>query len=292
MVKIAFPARPLYTRSVMDGFPFDLVFAVATASATIFLGILPTRRIRSNFFARESIKAAFAWVLVMCASPPAIMHFPFFFALLCGGSWWKFSHDSALSGKMWLSVASGLGISLGIVLILAVTPRAYPSDLPLIPQTLLLASIYLGGAVIGLAYASSRIDLTIGTNSGATHAMVRRYVGLLGALVIARATVLLGLFLVTPDMPEHVRFTEYELPTTETHLGNGLTVFTFSRDQAVGISSETLLLLGLVVIVIPSLAFLAWRATRFSSRIQPTRFLVAICFLGILAETLARLLVL
>jgi hypothetical protein len=276
----------------MDGFPFDLIFAVAIASAAIFLGFLPTRSIRSSFFARESLKAAFAWVLVMCASPPAIMHFPFFFALLCGGAWWKFSHDNALSGKMWLSIASGLGISLGVVLILAVTPRAYPPNLPLIPQTLLLASIYLGGAVIGLAYASSRIDLNIGTNSGATHAMVRRYVGLLGVLVIARAVVLMALFLVTPDMPGHLLFSEYELPTTETHLGNGATEFDFNHGEDVGISSETLLLLGLVVIVIPSLAFLAWRATRFSSRIQPTRFLAAICFFGILAETLARLLIL
>jgi hypothetical protein len=276
----------------MDGFPFDLIFAVATASATIFLGFLPTRSIRSGFFARESLKAALAWILVAWVTPPRIVHFPIFFALLCGGAWWKFSRDSALSGKMWLSIASGLGISLGVMLLLAVTPRAYPPDLPQTPQTLLLASIYLGGAVIGLAYVGSRLAVNVSTNSGVTNAMVRRYVALLVVLVIARAVVLAGLLVLTSGMPGHIEFAEYDLPMTQTSLGNGSTEFIFNHGQDVGISDKTLLLLGLVVIVIPGLAFFALRATRFSSRIQPTQFLVAICCFGILAETLARLLVL
>ena len=74
----------------MDGFPFDLILTVATATATIFLGFLPTASIRSSFFSRATLKAALAWGLVTLLTPPAIMHYPFFFALLCGGAWRQF----------------------------------------------------------------------------------------------------------------------------------------------------------------------------------------------------------
>jgi hypothetical protein len=276
----------------MDGFPFNLILTVATASATIFLGFLPTASIRSSFFARASLKAALAWGLVMLVTPPAIMHYPFFFALLCGGAWRQFSRDSAFNGKMWLCVASGLGISLGVMLLLALTPRAWPPGLPQVPQILLLASIYLGGAIIGLACVCASLAHNLSTASGVTYAVVQRYVGLLLNLILARAVVLPALLLLTPDLPGHVKVAEYELPMTKTSLGNGLTDLVFHHAQDVGVSIKTLLLLGLVVILIPGLAFLASRATRFSSKIKPTRLLIAICFFGLLAETLARLLVL
>jgi len=276
----------------MDGFPFDLILTVATASATIFLGFLPTASIRSSFFARATLKAALAWGLVTLVTPPAIIHFPFFFALLCVGAWRKFSRDSAFSGKMWLCVASGLGISLGVMLLLALTPRAWPPGLPLVPQILLLASIYLGGAIIGLACVCASLAHNLSTDSGVSYAVVQRYVGLLLNLTLARAVVLPALLLVTPDLPGHLQFSEHVLPVTTTHLANGLTDITFDHDQDVSVSIQTLLLLGLVVILIPGVACLASRATRFSSKIKPTRLLVAICFFGLLAETLARLLVL
>ena len=59
------------------------------------------------------------------------------------------------------------------------------------------------------------------------------------------------------------------------------------------VSTQTvgqLLLIPLIILI--SLAFLANRASGFSSRIQPTKFLVAIILIGFLTEILARFLVL
>lgn len=276
----------------MDVFPYDLILAVATASATIFLGFLPITSIHPGFFARETFKAALAWGLVTLLTPPAIRHFPFLFALLCGGAWWKFSRDSAFSGKIWLSVASGAGIGLGVMLLLAVTPRAWPPGLPLFPQILLLASIYLGGAVIGLAWVSARLARNLSTNSGVTYALVQRYVAFLLNLTLARAIVLVALLVLTPNLPGHVKFTEYELPMTQTSLEKGLTEYVFHHAQDVSVSIGTLLLLGLVLILIPGLACLASRATRFSSKIEPTRYLFVLVLVAIVAEILARVRVL
>ena len=63
----------------MDGNPLNLILAVATASATIFLGFLPTKNIRTTFFARETLKAAIAWIFVAMATPPQIVHYIFLF---------------------------------------------------------------------------------------------------------------------------------------------------------------------------------------------------------------------
>jgi hypothetical protein len=193
---------------------------------------------------------------------------------------------------MLLWVISGLGISLGVVLILAVTPRAWPPGLSEVPRILLLASIYLGGAIIGLACVSASLAHNLSTNSGVTYALVQRYVGLLLKLTLARAVVLPALLFVTPNLSGHLLFSRHELPMTTTPLGNGLTDITFGHDDDVALPYETLLLFGLVVILIPGVTYLAWRATRFSSKIKPTRYLFATCILGVLAEGLARLLVL
>ncbi|HEY0256378.1 MAG TPA: hypothetical protein VGC39_02960, partial [Candidatus Methylacidiphilales bacterium] len=163
----------------MDVFPLNLVLTVVVASATIFLGFLPSRNIRSPFFAQEVFKALVAWIVIAVFSPPGIQHYYGFIAILCFGSWWQFRRDKALSGKMWLSIVSGLGISIGVMLILAVTPRAYPPGLSNLGQTLLLASIYLGGAVIGLAYISYALIQGSSTQSGATKDQIQRHIGLL-----------------------------------------------------------------------------------------------------------------
>jgi len=247
----------------MDVYPADLILAVATASATIFLGALPTKNIRSPFFARETLKAAFAWGLVAILSPAAILHFPVIFAILCLAAWKSFRSESALSGKLWLGLASGLGISIGVVFILAVTPQTYPTEASLAEQTLLLASIYLGGAIIGLAYVCYALAQSSKINPGITASIVQRYTGLLLTLVLARGVVMLGSSVLSLDF--------------------GL------RPLSPGLDLEYLLVF-LAVIILPIFAFFARRSVRFSSRAQPTRLLVAICLVGAAAEFLARLL--
>jgi len=279
----------------MDFYPLNLVLAVAVASATIFLGFLPTRNIRSEFFARQVIPIFFVWACIALASPAAIRHYHFIIAFLCFASWWQFHRDHALSGKMWLSIASGLGISIGVMLILAVTPRAYPAGLSELNQTLLLTSIYLGGSVIGLAYVCYALIQGPSGRSGVTQDQIKRYVGLLVGLVLARAGVLLALLFLTPEMAGRPEVHNDTVPETQStwHLfGHEVSTISSGFDQKGSISFQTLLLLGLVVMVFPALAFIARWASRSGATTQAVSALIGLCFGGILAETLARLLVL
>ena len=262
----------------MDIYPFNLVLAVAVASATIFLGFLPLKNIRTSFFAQETIKAAFAWLIVAMASPQAIMHYHFMIAAICFGSWWQLRRDKSLSGKMWLSVGAGLGISIGVMLLLASLPRAYPPDLPQPLQGLLLASIYLGGAVIGLAYMCYVLNQNLTNQSGVTIALGQRFVGLLVVLVVVRAAVMVGLYFES-GFRIHPQMRFFGLIGGNSFIAN-------KEGAALG-------LVFLVAAVLPGLAVLAQRATaEVGSRFKAAHLLIGICLLGLLAEILARLLLL
>jgi hypothetical protein len=50
-----------------------------------------------------------------------------------------------------------------------------------------------------------------------------------------------------------------------------------------------LLVAACIFLILPTLAYLARRAAGFSSRLQPTRLLVAIVLIGLVTEVLARL---
>lgn len=259
----------------MDAYPLNLILAVATASATIFLGFLPTKDIKSTFFAREAGKAIFAWGLVALTSPHKILHYPCLLAFFCFAAWWHFRRDRALNGKMWLSLASGLGISIGVMFILAVTPQANPPDLPLLNETLLLASIYLGGAIIGLAYVC--LMLVQSTNAGVTQSLVHRFVGLLLTLTFIHSFVIFASWLVSAFLPK-VRAPEYPR---------------YSSDSFISIHFDQMfyLLVSLTVVVLPLLAYRAYRDVQFSSHVQPTRALIALVLFGFLSEIIARLFV-
>lgn len=257
----------------MDAYPLNLILAVATASATIFLGFLPTKSISSAFFARESGKAIFAWILVALSSPSQIAHYPLLYAFLSFAAWWQFRRDNLLNGKMWLSIAAGLGISVGIMLILAVTPAAYPHGLSLTADTLLLASIYLGGGILGLAY----VCLVLIDSDGSHQPLIQRLVKLLAVLTLARAAVLLADILT-------VKPKDFTAVTSGSNTQSA---------YGVSISIPNISLVSLMpVFVLIILAFIAQRQTHFSSKRQPTRTLAAFIVVGIFSEIFIRSLVL
>jgi len=265
----------------MDGFPLNLILAVATASATIFLGFLPTKSISSNFFGKQAVAAIFAWALIAFTSPTQIIQYYLLLAFLCFAAWWNFHRDRALAGKMWLSVASGLGISIGVMLILEVTPRAFPKYLPQLNETLLLISTYTGGAVIGLAYGC--FALVQGTHSGITQSLIQRYVNVLFWLLIAHAAVILTNFSIASGYFQSK--TIYNITPS--------TSGSFLAYQTEGhVSAIALVVLLLAIILLPLSAYLAKQTASFSSRINPTRFLMAVMVLGLLTEIGARLLLL
>jgi hypothetical protein len=265
----------------MGVYPLDLILAVATASATICIGFLPTKKIGAEFFARQVLKAALAWAVVALLSPPAVMHFPFFFALICLGSWWQFNHENAFSGKMWLHFASGLGISTGVILILAVTPRAFPAGLPERGSAVLLGLDYLGGAIVGLAFVCHILTGQLAGSSGITLGLVRRHVGLLQVLVVGRGAVFLILLMAmapkTGPIGDAERLFRYGHPFE-------------TVGKVAGMPVEVIFCLGLVLVVLPGLALYTGWATRFASRVVPVQALLALSLLGLVAEILRLLL--
>jgi hypothetical protein len=142
----------------MDLTPVSLVLAVSTAWATLFLGVLSPPALRLQSW--EILKVCGAWMLVALTAPSSIFHWYFIFAFICLVAWIHIRRDRVLAAKIWLSVASGLGISLGVIFFIQAAPALCPADLPLRNYLLLLASIYLGGTVAGLAYAG--VVLSIG----------------------------------------------------------------------------------------------------------------------------------
>ncbi len=276
-ITIAFPASPLYTDTFMDSYPVDLILATATAWSTIFLGFLPTKTIRTSLFAGETLKATIAWILVAMSTPPAIMHYPLFFAIICAGSWWKFRATNALSGKMWLSIASGLGISIGVMLIIALREETHPQHLSQIAQAIHLASVYLGGGIIGLAYSSYVLMQNSAADSGVTQSLAQRYVGLLFILVLIRAVVL-GVELLAPVYPFN---SEVQVNGILNHHGA----------TYVHVSDLTLVsLTAIPMAVVIAFAFLAWRASRVSARTRTCTLLIATCLIAFASEMLIRFL--
>jgi hypothetical protein len=136
----------------MNLYPLNLVLAVAVASATLFFGYLPARRLETAFFTRWTLRFGGLWLAVAALTPPAILHYYVLLALICFFAWWRLHGGHGLGGKLWLCLAAGFGLSLGPVLILAVTPGAWPDALPAWAQAFFLASLYTGGAIPGLAF--------------------------------------------------------------------------------------------------------------------------------------------
>ena len=81
---------------------------------------------------------------------------------------------------------------MGVIYILAVTPRAYPPALPALGKVQLLASIYVGGAVVGLAYVAGLVARAHRRSGEIDRAVAQRYFHLLIGLAAVRAALLVA----------------------------------------------------------------------------------------------------
>jgi hypothetical protein len=263
----------------MDFYPFNLLLAVVTATASIFLGFLPSRNLRTQFFAWESGKGALAWVIVAVTSPPEIRQWQFILAFVCCFAWRQLWRDRAFSGKIWLSIASGLGISVGVVYILVVTPRALPPGLPALEKVQLLASIYIGGAVVGLAYVAGRIALAHRRSGEIDRAVAQRYFRLLVGLALVRAALLVTSTLHPPTGRLNL-LQVLSVPAAQWH----------EAGIATNVIARVLLALGCVVVPLA-----AWVAAAAHARRAEGRMLSALVIAGgagFAGEWLARYLIL
>ena len=243
----------------MNLYPLDLVLALAVAWGLIFLGRLPTKLLRLEVFYRQIGLAGLAWMVVAGLAPGSVLHFHIFIGLLCLFAWWRWREDHGLSGRLWLSVASGLGISLGVVLILAVTPGAWPVGALLPRQGLVLLGTYLGGAVVGLAYVLFVLTRRAATAADVPVGLVRDYARLLFWLTLGWAI----LAILRPEksfwvvaMPAEVRL---------------ISVSTLS-----------------ILILVP-LAWWAWRRIRSPTPSRSGIPLLILCGLGMVGEIFAAI---
>jgi len=192
----------------MNLYPLNLVLAVAIASATLFIGYLPARRLTARFVTRWTLRFGGMWLAVAALTPPGILHYYVLLALVCFIAWWRLHGGHGLGGKFWLCLAAGFGLSLAPVLILAVTPGAWPDALPAWAQALFLASLYTGGAIPGLAFVLYLFTRREGIDTGVR---AWNYTRLLTGLVLFRAALAFLVFGTSATMnpgPVHVPFAE------------------------------------------------------------------------------------
>jgi hypothetical protein len=116
----------------------SLVLACATGWSLLFIGYLPVSSVRR--LAAEPVKAAGAWAVVAVTAPPAVFHWYLIFAVISLVAWTKLDGPA---GKIWIALAA----ALGVVFPLETSPVLLALESPLA-----LASLYLGGATMGLAY--------------------------------------------------------------------------------------------------------------------------------------------
>ncbi len=133
----------------------SLVLACATGWSLLFIGYLPVSAVRQ--LAAEPVKAAGAWAVVAVTAPPAVFHWYLIFAVISLVAWTKLDRPA---GKVWIAVAAALGLSLGVVFPVETSPVLLALESPLA-----LASLYLGGATMGLAYVVS-VTARVGREHG------------------------------------------------------------------------------------------------------------------------------
>ena len=179
----------------MDLYPLNLVLAVAVALGLIFLGFLPAPVLAQRVLLGGKVVAAgLIWIFIESDfsagyHPRSRRHRPRLSRVMVAVAPGKGTERQ--DGTFML--ASGLRhqhrrrpyLDHGAACL------SFPADYRGRTGCFLLASIYLGGAVIGLAYVCFMLTKNLSTDAGVTRDRVRRYVGLLGFLVIARGLVLL-----------------------------------------------------------------------------------------------------
>jgi hypothetical protein len=181
----------------MNLYPLNLVLAMAVGSALLFFAYLSARQLTEPFFTQATLRFGGLWLLVAALTPPEILHYDLLLAVICFIAWRRLLGGHGLGGKLWLCAAAGLGISLGPVLILAVTPDAWPDGSPAWAQLLFLAALYSSGAMAGLAFALWLFTRPESLDAGVRTAGLAK---LLFILILARAAVAIGECFCVPNL--------------------------------------------------------------------------------------------
>ncbi len=89
------------------------------------------------------LTGAAGWIVVAALAPSSIFHWYLIFAILCLVAWTKLNRPA---GKVWLALSAALGLTLGVIFPLEITPLLDARE-----NAVLLALLYLNGATTGFA---------------------------------------------------------------------------------------------------------------------------------------------
>ena len=125
----------------------SLFLASVTGWGLAAYGSLPVGVLRAS--GRQVLMGAAGWIVVAVLAPSQIFHWYLIFAILCLVAWTKLNRPA---GKIWLALSAALGLTLGVIFPLEITPQLEARE-----NAFLLALLYLNGATTGFAYVACLI---------------------------------------------------------------------------------------------------------------------------------------
>jgi len=122
----------------------SLFLASVTGWALAAYGSLPVAVLRTR--GGQVLAGAAGWIVVALLAPSQIFHWYLIFTILGLVAWTKLNRPA---GKIWLAFSAALGLTLGVIFPLEITPQLYARE-----NASLLALLYLDGARTGFACVS------------------------------------------------------------------------------------------------------------------------------------------
>ncbi|MFA5264937.1 MAG: hypothetical protein WC378_14025 [Opitutaceae bacterium] len=131
---------------------FPLLLSELAIGIAALLGFLSIERETARFFKFHSLVAAACWVLVSILVAGQARYPYLGFGIVCLCAWAQFRGGRLFKGKMWLSLAAGLGLAFGVTGLARGYPGSLPAGCPVGLGFWFFSRIYAGVPLIAVAY--------------------------------------------------------------------------------------------------------------------------------------------
>jgi hypothetical protein len=158
--------------------------ASLAAGLTFLLGFVPVQYLRSGFFTRHALVAGAAWL----ATAGLFYHIAFLvIAAACSLSWWNFRQDKILQGKLFLSLAAGLGLTYGLLATgLIRLPPLFPTQM----REWVIVGVYASAALSAATYLLLATAWSCNPADFKGRDLLQRQTGIFFVALIARTLIL------------------------------------------------------------------------------------------------------
>lgn len=144
----------------------SLFLASVTGWGLAAYGSLPVATLRAS--GQQVLMGAAGWIVVALLASSQIFHWYLIFAILCLIAWTKLSRPA---GRIWLALSAALGLTLGVIFPLEITPALEARE-----NAYLLALLYSHGATTGFASAACWTCGRPAADGGRAHALAQALV--------------------------------------------------------------------------------------------------------------------